>query len=1431
MLTGLPVGYLKAQISVSDEDGLKTALIGNEGEITLTTSLTLTDEIVINRSVKIVADGTKTITAASGKRIFNIIAEDDASVTLEKLTLVGDDLPVGEYGGAIYVAKNISLTIEGCHISKSKAPLGGAIYSKSDKEIKISNSVFMDNHVKANKDDIIPVSIEGYIDPADVSKSGACGGAIFASGDLSIDGASEFSANTIMINYPLISGNNITSNTFGGAIYTTGSVRITGTDANPVKFSNNELQGTLYAGRSFGVAIFAEKDINVTYATFDGNKANQIQKPEDQGGTSMGTIFGRHITIASSLFENNDLFYGIGGAVLALGNLSVSENSRFINNEASRGGAIAFYNGKLTISSSEFISNIAAQEGGAIAFVNPQIYNGTLPSPFLEIEIEETLFEKNTAVTREGGALYYTNSSTEEKDLKFLIKDCTFNENVGKGGGGVLAVISELHQAHTFDLRIEGETKFYKNTTGWSGGVFLLRSYRGNLALTIPETADVQFDQNEAGSDGGAIYIKDNSNNADNYAQLDISASFEKNNAGNGGAIYLNSLKIIDGKQVNTAKGTIRKKSVFTLNTATGNGGVINTVGASLTINGQNDLTAPMFEGNSAEGNGGAIYSIGNLTLDKGVFLSNEAQNGGAIYSHQYPTSEANLFKADGTYFLSNTSKHATGDADGGALFLNGKSSEITNAVFTGNNSKNNGGAIRTTGKDNSVTIINSLFDKNESEYGGAIANKEVTTVVTNATIVNNKAESGGGVIHQENEGSLSVQNSILWGNIATDNNHEYFPGNITFHYSLVKDHLHNSDSYTEANFNLDGTQHNPKFNTDTTDPLVTHYPLGSGSSAIDAGNNTYVTGIDTDLSGEDRIYNKAKDGIVDMGAYESLFSSMTAGFVGNGSPVCEGTSGSLEIVLTGTAPWKITYKREGSSNEIPRTIQAADTDGNGIYKLTGLAPGKYILTGVEGGAVIDNQKEATISSVSNPTVSGISGSSEVEVGKSITLSNATSGGTWMISNSGIATITLGGELTGVAAGTVEVWYVVTGGAPTNCETIVVHTVTVKNSGGKDPDPVDPDPIDPDPVDPDPVDPDPEWPPVVPEPDPDPDPDPDAWIIVRPGTEACFSDESLNVSFRLQYTAKPLRYAVAFTEVSKAAGFEDVKTYNDLPQDGIVSIVIPKGIKPGTYSGYLLLVEKGSTEYKMYPFTVKIKDGVRITGQPQPITQQNTGERFTLSVKAEGDNLTYQWFYNGERLEGATSSTYETIYSADMEGLYSVEVYGDCGWIESDEVMVTGCFGILIKWDDVIYVQNTDGNYKSFQWYRNGEAITTNGTSIYYTDASGLQGIYYARAYRADGTYDQSCPVEYSTVTRASTVSVYPKAIERNHYIHVESDELGGSYIGGVVEIYNLSGGKVYSQRLLNPRIEVPVNQPTGIYILQVTAPDGRRKTEKIVVR
>ncbi|GEM_PF-3207592 len=342
-------------------------------------------------------------------------------------------------------------------------------------------------------------------------------------------------------------------------------------------------------------------------------------------------------------------------------------------------------------------------------------------------------------------------------------------------------------------------------------------------------------------------------------------------------------------------------------------------------------------------------------------------------------------------------------------------------------------------------------------------------------------------------------------------------------------------------------------------------------------------------------------------------------------------------------------------------------------------------------------------------------------------------------------------------------------------------------------------------------------------------PQPEPAIEIKDIAPFCYDDKEFRIPFDLLYTDGPLEYIITFSDEALEAGFENITTFKPLLGNYIpvpVSAKIPQGIYKG--SVYLRQIER-SEIIDLYPFEVEVLPFVQITKQPQSVTHICEGDGFTLSIEAEGENLTYQWYKDDKPINGATSAIYSELLRSEQTGLYYVIVSGDCGTEKSDEAkVVINTFRIHIKWDDVLYVINTNNEYVDYQWYKDGSPITTYGKSIYYTDPEGLLGTYAVRAYKKDGTYDESCSMYFET-NKSSVTYIYPNPVKRQSYLSVENEEIGEES-EAKIELFDLTGKKVYQTKTRDSRTTIPVIYPQGNYILKINLRNDKVITRKIIV-
>jgi hypothetical protein len=186
----------------------------------------------------------------------------------------------------------------------------------------------------------------------------------------------------------------------------------------------------------------------------------------------------------------------------------------------------------------------------------------------------------------------------------------------------------------------------------------------------------------------------------------------------------------------------------------------------------------------------------------------------------------------------------------------------ISNMVIKGgDDTENIAGGIVNNGK---LHLVNCQVTNNRDlgsaggygALGGIYSNGDL--ILVNSTVANNTGapdNSGIGGIYCEGPGTLSLYNSIVYGNRGQENNFSASQLVSNFRNSLLEDNVG-----TLMNTTGSLTSSNPQF-VDTAQGI---YHLTSGSPCLNAGSNNFVTDT-TDLYGAVR----TQGGTVDMGAYE----------------------------------------------------------------------------------------------------------------------------------------------------------------------------------------------------------------------------------------------------------------------------------------------------------------------------------------------------------------------------------------------------------------------------------------------------------------------------------------------------------------------------------------------------------------------------------
>lgn len=327
-------------------------------------------------------------------------------------------------------------------------------------------------------------------------------------------------------------------------------------------------------------------------------------------------------------------------------------------------------------------------------------------------------------------------------------------------------------------------------------------------------------------------------------------------------------------------------------------------------------------------------------------------------------------------------------------------------------------------------------------------------------------------------------------------------------------------------------------------------------------------------------------------------------------------------------------------------------------------------------------------------------------------------------------------------------------------------------------------------------------------------------VIVNPLPEVsfnfmnyvCWNAAEVSIPYSTSQVS-PHEYKLSFTAEGHKVGFNDMLSYEPLPSN--LTVALPSSVQPGRYT--VTISVRTYTCTKDYSFVIWVNEPIRILEHPESITGIcEGGFEIEMSVMATGDSLSYQWFFNGTPIPGATSSTYTAEYNSSMEGTYYAEVSNMCETVQSESAEIKANDVVVeMKYDStILYVDNKHGHYVEYRWYKDGLAIPNGATSQYYSHEDGLSGWYHVRCYFIDGTYVESCP-QYIHNVITKEVTLYPNPADPNVKVTVKLDNAKKTE-KAIVILYDVNGKQLLESEMDSNSVEFAAPSTPGLYNVKI---------------
>ena len=222
------------------------------------------------------------------------------------------------------------------------------------------------------------------------------------------------------------------------------------------------------------------------------------------------------------------------------------------------------------------------------------------------------------------------------------------------------------------------------------------------------------------------------------------------------------------------------------------------------------------------------------------------------------------------------------------------------------------------------------------------------------------------------------------------------------------------------------------------------------------------------------------------------------------------------------------------------------------------------------------------------------------------------------------------------------------------------------------------------------------------------------------------------------------------------------------------------------------------------------------------------GDDMTFTVESKDKTIVeaYQsggdYFYVEPVSAGATKLTFQVK-----------DVY-DASTTDSIDVIVESCMnpeGIIVqKWNYVLAVNNKEGKFVSYQWYKNSIAIQGANKQHYAEKDSELDfsAEYFVQLTTTDGQTVFTCP--FTPVRKEISLKAYPNPVQQGESVKVETQLPDLDTKPVTIQVVNMSGNVIKTISTQNVETLVPMNCQAGSYLIRVS--NGNiNKTFNVIVR
>lgn len=159
---------------------------------------------------------------------------------------------------------------------------------------------------------------------------------------------------------------------------------------------------------------------------------------------------------------------------------------------------------------------------------------------------------------------------------------------------------------------------------------------------------------------------------------------------------------------------------------------------------------------------------------------------------------------------------------------------------------------------------------------------------------------------------------------------------------------------------------------------------------------------------------------------------------------------------------------------------------------------------------------------------------------------------------------------------------------------------------------------------------------------------------------------------------------------------------------------------------------------------------------------------------------------------------------------------------------------VYSKWNDLLFVDNSQNRFVHYQWYCNGQPVIGEDRQFFYREGYILQGdgnTYYCLIGCADGTTVRSCERRFEEFSSSLAAQ---QQVEERHLVLTPNPTNGATHVRimGVGDEVQCSIFSAAGRLILQAQsTEVPISLPAGCYMVRVVDDMGQVYSDKLIIR